>query len=50
MYSGGCYQDDTDHIGYAMAKSIETDMTKIKFEKHTLDGNFDPVIIKNEFE
>jgi len=50
MYSGGCYQDDTYHIGYAAAKSSETDLTKIKFEKHTLNGNFDPVIIKNEFE
>ena len=50
MYSGGCYQDDTYHIGYAAAKSIETDLTKVNFEKHTLNGNFDPVIIKNEFE
>lgn len=50
MYSGGCYQDDTYHIGYAAAKSDEEDLTKVDFVKHTADGAFDPVIIKNEFE
>lgn len=50
MYSGGCYQDDTYHIGYASAKSDEEDLTKVSFEKHTLEGAFDPVMIKNDFE
>lgn len=50
MYSGGCYQDDTYHIGYAAAKTNEQDLTKIDFVKHTKDGAFDPVIIKNEWE
>jgi len=50
MYSGGCYQDDTYHIGYAVAKSDEADLTKVKFEKYTQDRKFAPVIIKNEFE
>ena len=50
MYSAGCYQDDTYHIGYAAAKTTETDITKIKFIKSTKNGEFNPVIIKNEFE
>lgn len=50
MYSGGCYQDDTYHIGYAAAKSDEEDLTKVDFVKHTVNGGFAPVIIKNEFE
>ena len=50
MYSGGCYQDDTYHIGYAAAKSNEQNLTKIDFIKATKNGGFNPVIIKNEFE
>ncbi len=50
MYSGGCFQDDTYHIGYAAAKTGEQDLKKIDYVKHTEDGGFAPVIIKNEFE
>ena len=50
MYSGGCYKDDTYHIGYAAAKTDEQDLTKIDFIKSVKDGKFNPVIIKNEFE
>lgn len=50
MYSGGCYKDDTYHIGYAAAKTDEEDLTKIDFIKATKNGGFNPVIIKNEFE
>lgn len=50
MYSGGCYEDDTYHIGYTAAKTNETDLTKIDFVKHTVDGHFAPVLIKNEWE
>ncbi|MBQ4051459.1 MAG: family 43 glycosylhydrolase [Oscillospiraceae bacterium] len=50
MYSGGCYQDDTYHIGYSAAKSGDPDLTRVDFVKHTADGAFDPVLIKNEFE
>ncbi len=51
MYSGGCYQDDTYHVGYAVAKTDEPDLRKVEFVKHTtIDGRFDPVIIKNDFE
>ena len=50
MYSGGCYQDDTYHIGYAAAKTDEQDLTRIDFIKHTKNGVFDPVMIKNAWE
>ena len=50
MYSGGCYMDDTYHIGYASAKTTEADLTKVEFTKHTADGKFDPVLIKNDAE
>ncbi len=50
MYSGGCFKDDTYHIGYAAAKTDEQDLTKINFIKSTDSGKFNPVIIKNEFE
>ncbi len=50
MYSGGCYLNDTYHIGYASARSDEEDLTRVDFIKHTADGSFDPVLIKNDFE
>ena len=50
MYSGGCYLDDTYHIGYCYQKSNEKDLTKLDLIKNTDDGKFAPVIIKNEFE
>ncbi len=50
MFSGACYENDTYHIGYAAAKSTEEDLTKVDFVKHTLDGKFDPVMIKNDVE
>ena len=50
MYSGACYENDTYHIGYAAAKTREADLTKNDFVKHTKNGAFDPVMIKNDFE
>ncbi|MBE6576231.1 MAG: hypothetical protein E7654_08180 [Ruminococcaceae bacterium] len=50
MYSAGCYQDDTYHIGYAVAKSEEQDLKKVDFVKVTDHGKFAPLIIKNDFE
>lgn len=50
MYSGGCFENDTYHIGYAAAKSDETDLRKVDFIKNTNNGRFYPLIIKNEFE
>ena len=50
MYSGGCFQNDTYHVGYASAKTDETDLTKIDFIKCENGEKFVPVLIKNEFE
>ncbi len=50
MYSGGCYRDDTYHIGYSASKTNEQDLAKIDFIKSTKDGGFNPVVIKNDFE
>ena len=50
MYSGGCFQDDSYHIGYAAAQSTEQDLTKVELIKHTKKGAFAPVLIKNEEE
>ena len=50
MYSGGAYEDETYHIGYAAAKTDEQDLTKIDFVKHTKDGRFDPVLMSNDWE
>ena len=50
MYSGGCYDNDSYHIGYAAARSHEEDLTRVDFVKHTNGGLFDPVLIKNDIE
>lgn len=50
MYSGGCFKNDTYHIGYVRAKTTESDLKKVTFEKFAPNGKFCPVIIKNEFE
>jgi len=50
MYSGGCYQDDTYHVGYSACKTDEMDLTKVVYEKHTNNDKFAPVIIKNDVE
>ncbi len=50
MYSGACYQNDTYHIGYCSAKTVEPDLTKVCFEKHTDHGKFVPLMTKNEVE
>lgn len=50
MYSGGCFENDTYHIGYAAAKSDEDDLTKVDFVKHTDNGRFAPVLIRNDVE
>jgi len=50
MYSGGCFQNDTYHVGYVAAKTTEQNLTKVEYEKHTNQGAFCPVLIKNEYE
>lgn len=50
MYSGGCYQNDTYHIGYSAAKSNSEDLAAVDFVKDTDNGRFCPVLIKNDVE
>ena len=50
MYSGSCYENETYFVGYARAKTNETDLTKIKFEKYPDDKTYAPVLRSNEWE
>ncbi len=50
MYSGACYQNDTYHIGYASAPADGQDLTRVVYEKHTKNGEFDPLMTKNQKE
>ncbi len=50
MYSGSCYQNEHYFIGYSRAKTDETDLTKIKFEKYPDDNTYEPVFASNEWE
>ena len=50
MYSGSCYENEHYFIGYARAKTDETDLTKIDFEKYPSDSTYAPVIASNEWE
>jgi len=50
MYSGGCFQNDTYHIGYAAAHTTNPDLTAVDYIKQTDNGSFSPVLIKNDIE
>lgn len=50
MYSGNCFEQPTYYIGYARAKTDETDLRKIKFEKYPDDKTYHPVLSANDFE
>lgn len=50
MYSGNCFEQPTYYIGYARAKTNETDLTKIKFEKYPDNNTYHPVLSANDFE
>lgn len=50
MYSGNCFEQPTYYIGYARAKTDETDLRKIKFEKYPDASTYSPVISANDFE
>jgi GH43 family beta-xylosidase len=50
MYSGNCFEKPTYYIGYARAKTQETDLTKIRFEKYPDDHTYHPVLMANDFE
>lgn len=49
-YSGNCYQNEYYYLGYAVAKTSETDLTKIEFKKYPDENTYCPLISKNEFE
>ena len=48
--SGNCFEQPTYYVGYARAKTDETDLTKIKFEKYPNAQTYHPVLRANEFE
>ncbi|MCM1285776.1 MAG: glycoside hydrolase family 43 protein [Acetobacter sp.] len=50
MYSGNCFEQPTYYIGYARAKTNETNLRKIKFEKYPDDNTYFPVLSANDFE
>ncbi len=50
MYSGNCFEKPTYYIGYARAKTNETDLTKIEFEKYPAASTYHPVLRANNFE
>ena len=50
MYSGNCFEAPTYFVGYARAKTDETDLTKVKFEKYPDANTYAPVLKANDFE
>lgn len=50
MYSGNCFEAPSYFVGYARAKTDETDLTKIKFEKCPDENTYAPVLEANGFE
>lgn len=50
MYSGNCFEQPTYYVGFARAKTNETDLTKIEFKKYPDDSTYFPVLKANEFE
>ncbi len=50
IYSGNCYQNEYYYLGYAAARTAETDLTKVRFTKVPDETTYAPLIAKNEFE
>ena len=50
IYSGNCYSSPYYYLGYAVAKTDETDLTKIKFKKYPSENVYAPLIARNDFE
>ena len=50
IYSGNCYMNEYYYLGYATAKTQETDLTKVTFRKYPSEDVYAPLIAKNEFE
>ena len=50
MFSGNCYEKPTYYVGYARAKTRESDLRKIAFAKYPDPQTWSPVLKANEFE
>lgn len=50
LYSGNAYESEYYFVGYAVAHTSETDLTKIKFEKYPSSDVYSPLLAKNDFE
>ncbi len=50
MYSGGRYEDETYFVGYAAAKSDETDLRKVEFKKMPDENTYAPLLRSNGWE
>lgn len=50
MYSGNCYQNEKYYVGYAVCKSQEKDLTRLKFIKYPDENTYAPLLCKNENE
>ncbi|MBE6732220.1 MAG: hypothetical protein E7564_11085 [Ruminococcaceae bacterium] len=50
MYSGGCFQNDTYHIGFAYCEDTSDELISLDFTKFTDNGLFSPVLIKDNIE
>ena len=50
IYSGNCYESEYYYLGYAVAKTTETDLTKIDFVKYPDPDTYMPLISANDFE
>ncbi len=50
IYSGGCFENESYHLGYAYAKDEGSDLTKLHFKKYSDEHGFTPLLFKNEQE
>lgn len=50
LFSGNCFETSYYYIGYAVARTDETDLTKIRFRKYPDDKTYHPLISSNDFE
>lgn len=50
MYSANCYQSKYYFVGYSYAKTDETDLRKITFEKQPSADVYAPLLKRNDFE
>ena len=49
-YSGNCYASEYYYVGYAVAETTESDLTKIKFTKYPDENIYLPLLCQDEKE